>query len=322
MRVTAGVDFGGTNIKIGLVTPRGQVRHETIVPTRTWQRPAAFVEGLAMVVTRMLQREHRRCRLEGIGIGAPGLIDATRGRIHRLVNVPGGWEGIALGRLVSRRMRCVCVVDNDANVVALGEWRFGAGRGATHVVMVTLGTGVGGGLIVEGRLVRGAAGSAGEIGHVPIRPDGPRCGCGSRGCVEAFVGTRALRRRTRALIRQHPGSVLARFVARERQGLTPELLSRAARAGDRHAQTLWREVGMELGQALAGVVNLLNPERIIIGGGVANAWPWFAPSLRRTVRARAFAVPAAAARIVNAQLGDQAGVVGAASLVWEHREVA
>jgi len=317
MHVTAGVDFGGTNIKIGLVTRHGRVRQETVLPTQACRRPAAFVERVGVAVTSLLQRERRPCRLDGIGIGAPGLIDAAQGRIHRLVNVPGGWAGVALGQLMSRRLRCPCIVDNDANVVALGEWRFGAGRGAAHMVAVTLGTGVGGGLIIEGRLVRGATGSAGEVGHLPIRPDGPRCGCGSRGCVEAFVGAWALRRRAHALIRQHPGSVLAKLVARARGDFTPELLSRAARAGDRHARALWRDVGVELGQALAGLVNVLNPERLVIGGGVANAWPWFAPSLQRTVRERAFEVPARAVRIVRAQLDDRAGVLGAASLIWE-----
>ncbi len=317
MTWTVGVDFGGTNIKVGLVTTRGRTLASTVLSTRAHRTPRAFVEGVAGAIEQLAARTRQlRRRLVGVGVGAPGLIDASRGVIHRLVNVPGGWRGVPLRRMLRERLRCRCAVDNDANVVALGEWRFGAGRGTRQSVYVTLGTGVGGGLVIDGRLIRGHTGAAGEIGHMSLARNGPRCACGSRGCLEAFVGTAAILRKARRALRQRDG-VLGRIVRDSGGHVTPELISRAARAGDRAARRIWEELGADLGVGLANVVNLLSPERIVIGGGVSKAWPWFAPSLMASLQAQAFRVPARAVRVVRAQLGDVAGVVGGAVLVWE-----
>ena len=300
-----GVDFGGTNIQVGCVTATGRVARQLVLATRDHATPARFVDGLHAAIRQLTRPEGaRRTRLRGVGVGAPGLIDGSRGIIHRLVNVPGGWRGVPLARLLERRLGCPCAVENDVNVIALGEWRYGAGRGTRHSVYVTLGTGVGGGLVIDGALVRGASGSAGEIGHTTVDPEGPRCPCGSRGCLEALVGTAAILRRARQAM-PHRGR------------LSPEALSQAARGGDRAARRIWRDVGVSLGIGLSNVINLLNPERIVLGGGVANAWPWFGPSLRATVRRRAFAVPRRACRIVRASLGERAGIIGGAVLVWD-----
>lgn len=314
---TVGVDFGGTNIKVGWVTAAGRVSRHLVLATRDHATPDAFVAGLEGAIDRLATLLGFSARqVRGVGVGAPGLIDGERGVIHRLVNVPGGWPGVPLRRLLERRLGCPCAVDNDVNVMALGEWRYGAGRGTQHSVYVTLGTGVGGGLVIDGKLVRGAAGSAGEIGHAIVDPDGPPCSCGSRGCLEALIGTTAILRRARQAIRD--GSrTLAMLAGRQRGRLSPEVVSRAARAGDRAARRIWRDVGVSLGIGLSNVINLLNPERIVLGGGVANAWTWFGPSMRATVRRRAFTVPAGACRIVRASLGDHAGIVGGAILVWD-----
>ena len=299
---TIGVDFGGTNIKVGLVDAKGRVAHARLLSSNGIGRPAMFVEAVSRAVESLAQmRGLRPARLRGIGVGAPGPVDARRGVVHELVNVRG-WHDVPLRRLLAQRLRCRCAIDNDANLCALGEWRFGAGRGARALVGVTLGTGVGGGLILDGRPYRGAAGSAGEIGHTVIDAGGPRCACGRRGCLEAHVGTAAIL----AMARR----------AGLRGVLTPALVSQAARRGKAGAKRVWAEVGGWLGLGLANIVNLLNPDRIVIGGGVANAWPFFAPSLLRTVRREAMDVPAREARIVRAALGGRAGIVGAAVLVW------
>ncbi|MBI4323070.1 MAG: ROK family protein [Candidatus Omnitrophica bacterium] len=317
--VTVGVDFGGTNIKVGCVTPRGRVVRRLVLPTRAHTTPETFLDGVEGAIARLCAAlTIRRSQVRGVGVGVAGLVDGSRGVIYRLVNVPGGWEGVALRRLLERRLRCPCAIENDVNAVALGEWRFGAGRGTRHSVYVTLGTGVGGGLVVDGKLVRGIAGTAGEIGHTGVRLNGPRCACGRRGCLEAFVGTAGIVRRARQAIRAG-NRPLERLAARHGGRLSPELVSRAARAGDRAAREIWQEVGCYLGAALANVVNLLSPERIVIGGGVAGAWPWFRGRLRATVRELAFAVPARACQIVRAQLGDDAGIIGGAMLVEEGR---
>ena len=309
------MDFGGTNVKVGLVDPRGRIAATQALSSRVLSRPPRFVEGVARAVETLSRAAGvRPSQLRGVGVGAPGPVDVERGLVHFLVNVPG-WREVPLSRALERRLHCRCVIDNDVNVFALGEWRFGAGRGAHNLVCLTLGTGVGGGLMFNGLLYRGSGGAAGELGHMVINPRGNRCGCGARGCLEAEVGTAAILRMGRRAIRE--GAEPLTTLARAAHGhLTPELISEAARRGDARARRIWVEVGRWLGVGLANVANLLNPDRIVIGGGVANAWGHFAPTMRRTVRQQALAVSARAAHIVQARFGNHAGIVGAAVLVW------
>ncbi len=318
-RWAVGIDFGGTNIKLGLVSPSGRVTASAILSAKQVGRPQAFVPAAADAVKRLAASAGLTLRqLCGIGVGAPGPVDAGRGIVHLLVNVPG-WREVPLKRLLERRTGCPCAVDNDANLYALGEWRFGAGRRAQHMVALTLGTGVGGGVILGGELYHGVSGAAGEIGHMPLDPDGPRCGCGARGCLEAHVGTAAIVRLARAAIRR--GSPRLTRLARAAGGrITPALVSQAASQGDRAAREVWAAVGASLGTGIAGVINLLNPERIVIGGGVAKAWRWFAPAMRAAVHAHAMGVPARAAAIVRAKLGDEAGILGAAAAVCRDQQ--
>ena len=314
-----GVDFGGTAIKGGLVNVAGRVVASEVLPSKPYGQPSAFVKAVGACAERLLRQAGvRLAQCAGIGVGAPGSVNGARGVVHTLVNVPG-WRDVPLARRLSARLGCRCVVDNDANLYALGEWRYGAGRGARHLLCVTLGTGVGGGLILGGRLHRGAGGAAGEVGHMVIDPRGPRCGCGRRGCLEAFIGTAGILRLARRAIRQD-GGLLRRFSEAARGRLSPELISRAARQGDRGARALWREIGERLGIGLANLVNTLNPDCIVIGGGVAKAWPFFAPTLMRTVRTQAMTVPGRAVRMVPARLGSSAGILGAAVLVWSKSE--
>ncbi len=303
-RLAVGVDFGGTNIKCGLVTLSGRVVRSHTFASAACAKPAAFIECVARSVEQLAAAEGiRRSALAGIGVGAPGPVDGQRGLVQLLVNVPG-WRKVPLASRLTRRLHLRAVIDNDVNLVTLGEWSFGAGRGARNLVCLTLGTGVGGGLMIEGRLFRGSSGTAGELGHMVIDPRGPRCGCGARGCLEAHVGTAAIVRLGRAIPRQGIGP------------LTPEQITRAAERGNRRAQAVWARIGAQLGIGLANVVNLLNPDRIVIGGGVANAWRWFYPTMTHTMRAQALAVPASEVRVVRARLGNRAGIVGAAVLVW------
>jgi len=310
-----GVDFGGTNIKYGLVDRRGRVAASVSLPTRAFARPQAFIEGTVRTVERLARSAGvRTTQLRGVGIGAPGLIDGRRGVVHSLVNVPG-WREVPLAARLSRRLGVRVAVDNDANLFALGEWRWGAGRGARDLVCLTLGTGVGGGIVIGGRLYRGVRGTAGEIGHMVIDAGGPRCGCGRRGCLEALVGTAAILRLGRGAMSH--SSRLRALVRAAHGRLMPRLIGRAARAGDPAARRVWVEIGRRLGVGLANLVNLLNPERIVIGGGVSNNWTLFAPAMRKTLRAEAMDVPGRTVRVVRTALGDRAGILGAAVLVWE-----
>jgi len=315
-RWTVGVDFGGTNVKVGLVSSTGRVEAIRVLASQEVGRPARFVASVSEAVGRLSRSVGERpSTLRGVGVGVPGPVDVRRDVVECLVNVPG-WRGVPLRRLLERRLRCRCAVDNDANLAALGEFAFGAGRGAACLVCLTLGTGVGGGLVLDGSLVHGAGGAAGEVGHMVIDPRGPRCGCGARGCLEAHVGTAALLRMGRRALRQGAGP-LRRLSQASGGGLTPELLSRAARLGDARAQRIWTAFGRWLGIGVANLVNLLNPDRVVLGGGVAGAWSLFYPSLSRTVRAQALGPAVRAVRVVRARLGTRAGVVGAAVLLWE-----
>lgn len=303
-RWAVGVDFGGTNIKCGLVDRRGRVVTSLVLSTAQFGRPTAFVEGIHRAVEQLAASAGlASARLAGIGIGVPGLVDARRGIVHMLTNVRG-WREVPLASRLRARLHRPVFVDNDVNLVTLGEWCWGAGRGARVLVGLTLGTGVGGGLVLDGSLYRGAAGVAGELGHMVLDPRGPRCACGARGCLEAHVGTAAIIRMARQAGVAHHGR------------LTPERLAWMARRGQSTARAVWHQVGRLLGRGLAGIVNLLNPDRIVIGGGVANAWPLFAKALQRTIRAEAMEVPARTVRVVRAKLGEQAGIIGAAVLVW------
>ena len=309
-----GVDFGGTNTKVGLVSASGRVVRTAVFSSCDIASPARFLEAISGAAESLARSVGMRpAQLRGLCVGAPGPVDVERGVIHSMVNVPG-WREVPLGPRLERRLRCRCLIENDVHLFALGEWRFGAGRGARALVCLTLGTGVGGGLIFDGRLYRGAVGAAGELGHMVIDPRGRRCACGARGCLEAQVGTAALLSLGRRAIRQG-SEPLCSLVRQARGRLTPELLAAAARRGDRAARQVWVDIGHSLGVGLGNLINLLNPDRIVLGGGIANAWSLFSPGLLRTVRAQAMDVPARAVRIVRAQLGSHAGIVGAAVLL-------
>ena len=309
------MDFGGTSVKVGLVGPAGRIAAVRLLPTQQVRTPARFVDGIAGAVTSLIGSSGARSsRLAGVGVGAPGPVDAAGGIIHSTVNVPG-WRQVPLGPMLSRRLGCRCLVDNDANCYALAEWRLGAGRGATHLICLTLGTGVGGGLILNGSLYRGVSGAAGELGHMVVDPRGPRCGCGRCGCLESLIGTAAIVRLGRTALRRG-ARPLGRLVREANGRLMPRLVGRSARAGDPLSRQVWREIGRRLGIGVANLGNLFNPECVVIGGGIANNWPLFAPALRATVRAEAMAVPRRAVRLVRARFTDTAGIVGAAVLVW------
>ncbi len=313
---TAGIDFGGTNIKLGLVDPSGRVANVRVLSSTSVQGPSGFVDEVSAAVERLAETVRvRPTELRGVGVGAPGPVDVERGIVDSLVNVQG-WRRVRLGRLLEQRLRCPCFVDNDVNLFALGEWTLGAGRGARHVVCLTLGTGVGGGLIINGQLYRGSRGAAGELGHMVIKPHGRQCGCGVRGCLEAHVGTAAILSLGRQALRRTTGPMRLLLKEADRR-LTPRLINQAARQGDTAARGVWEEIGRLLGSGLANITNLLNPERIIIGGGVASAWRFFYPELIRTLRAQAMDISGRSVRVVRATLGNNAGIVGAAVLVWE-----
>lgn len=312
---TIGIDLGGTNTKLALVNDKGRIVTRRLILTTEYPARETFIEAISDCIKEILATRKLKLKaIRGIGIGTPGLVDSRRGIVYSLTNIPG-WDKVPLKRMLEKKTRLPVFVDNDVNLMALGEFKFGAGRGAKNLVCLTLGTGVGGGIIIDGRLYRGVTLSAGEIGHICVNENGPQCNCGGRGCLERYVGNKYIVALAARKIRQGKKTIITKLVNNDLSKVTPFILSKAARRGDELAVSIWQETGKHLGVALAGVVNLLNPEVIVIGGGVANAGKVLFDALRKTVRERAMEIPAKAVKIVRAKLGEDAGIMGAVTLV-------
>ncbi|MEK7389740.1 MAG: ROK family protein [Elusimicrobiota bacterium] len=289
--LSVGVDVGGTFVKIGLVAPDGAVLRSVQIPTEPKNGPDSFIRRLKAIVADW--------RFETIGFGLAGGVDAKKGTLVFVPNLRG-WDGYSFKKAFKIRTS----VENDANAAVWGGYAISLKKKPRTVVGVTLGTGVGGGLIIDGRLHRGATGSAGEIGHQTLELDGPRCHCGRRGCLEAYAGTAGIQRSARRLMRPPPSP------------LTPKSLAQAASDGDRGARRVWDEIGARIGQGLANIVLVLNPDAILILGGVARAGELVLKPLRRVFAAQAFQEPFQELTI-SAPADRDWGVVGAALLSRE-----
>lgn len=309
-----GVDLGGTNIRAALTDHEGHLLHDTRRPALAEQSPEATIANIRDAIAEVMQKQGVGPEgVMGIGIGLPGIMDDEQGLVFWSPNFPR-WEDVPVAREVSTRTHLPVTLLNDAKCAALGERGFGAARGARHMVMITIGTGIGGAFVVDGHLLLGPNGSIGEVGHHTIDPDGPLCGCGNHGCWERFCGRDAIVDRTVRLLQRGRPSALLQQV--ERPGdVTPALVAQAAAAGDPLAIEVIEETGFYIGIGVANLINMLNPEVFVIGGGIAQAGELLFGPVRRTVAARAVALQARTARIVPAELGDNAGVMGAVARV-------
>jgi glucokinase len=251
-----------------------------------------------------------------VGIGAAGMVDTMKGVLRFAPNL--AWRELPIADRISDELGVPCQLDNDANAAAYGEFRFGAGRGYRHMLLVALGTGIGGGIITDGRLARGAHGFAGEIGHVIVDPNGPRCGCGNVGCWEQLASGTAIGRAGRAVVREHPDSMILSLAGGDPDRVTGSIVTEAGLAGDRMAVAILSEIGIRLGQGMAGLANVLDPQIVVVGGGVIRAGDLLLEPARR---AFGDAIEAPEHRpfvpIVAAELGEDAGAVGAATLAME-----
>ncbi len=317
-KVSIGIDIGGTNVKLGLVDEKGSVLLNDTFLTKSASSKSQLLDKLVGHI-EMLRAEanHRKLKLVGIGIGAPGAIDVEHGFVYFFPNIPG-WENTPLKKILEKKLKLPVFVDNDANAMALGEFYFGAGKNVKHMIALTLGTGVGGGLVLDGKLFHGPAFSAAEIGHMVVDPDGPVCGCGNRGCIETFVGNGYFVKEVKRKLDSGEKSVLTRWL-QEGKELSPKLVQEAARAGDRFAKEQWEITGERLGTFLAGLVNLLNPEKIVIGGGVALGGDLVLEPIRKAIKKKAFPIAARFVKVLPAVLSNDAGLVGAAALAFSGR---
>ncbi len=297
--------MGGTKIAAGVVTPEGELLNEVRYPTAN--TPEGVVEGIA----RAVAEAGDGYEAGGVCLAVPGLILAQENKVIFSPNLHA-IEGIPLKDELEPEIGLPLTIENDANAAAWGEFRFGAGSEIEHLVFVTLGTGVGGGVISHGVLLRGAQGAGGELGHVTIQANGPRCKCGNRGCLEALASGSAIQRRGREVARERPDSGLGRLAAE--RGVGGEDVSRLAREGDEAAISVLEEAGMWLGVGVAGFVNIFNPEMVAVGGGAAEAGELLLKSARREVHLRARSPSRDLVEVRTATLGPESGVLGAAAL--------
>ena len=311
-----GIDIGGTNLVVGLVPEAGGEPQGLRVRATLPERGAdAVVSDLARM-TRESVREvlgtGSRDAILGVGVGSPGPVDRASGTVVESPNL--GWRNYPLKERIQELLDWPVVLDNDANCAAFGEWWIGAGQGTRSMVGVIIGTGIGGGIILEGKLVHGASDAAGELGHTTVAMTGRRCACGNYGCLEAYASGPNIAARAREGVEAGIPSLLTELVDGDLSLITAETVYEAVVAGDRYASEVMTETARILGAGIASTINVINPEAVVIMGGVTRAGPVLFDPLRTEIRRRAFKVSADACRILPASLPETAGVVGAAGV--------
>ena len=295
-----GLDLGGTNLRAASVDRAGRVLQLISRPTMAAEGREAILSAMVGAITTLRGTQGAQT-LAGIGIGVPGFIDADTGVVRNSNNL-ASLEDFPIREELSRQLNAWVILENDANAAALGELWLGAGRGVDHLLLITLGTGVGGGIIAGGKVLRGAAGMAGEIGHITVVPGGNPCGCGNRGCLEKHASATAV-------------SAMAQLMGMG-SGLSGREVFDRAVAGDERARRVFQAMGESLGIAMATLVNIFNFPLYLLGGGAAEAWEFFAPAMFAELKSRSFTYRATETRVEKAELGAQAGLYGAALLPW------
>jgi glucokinase len=307
--VVIGVDLGGTNLRTALLSPDGDVldKHkEATLASAGWKQVIArLVENIQLQRSSAVRKG---LTVTGVGVGAPGVIQMDKGIVVKSPNFPD-WNNLPLKEELEKALRVPVFIENDANAAALGEqWR-GAGRGINSMILLTLGTGVGGGIVLNNLIWQGADGMAGEIGHMTVIPEGRPCGCGNTGCLEMYASARGIVQSYREAL------------GIKDSGKAPEITSEqvylAAREGEAAARRVMKDMGRMLGIGIANLINIFNPQMIVIGGGVKDAWELFIGATHEEIMRRAFRVPAERTEIVPSLLGDDAGMVGAAAVALQ-----
>jgi glucokinase len=315
MRCFIGCDLGGTNLRVGLVdVDTGKVLHLRSTPTLARESQKAVVKRMAKAFNDILT-DHGLSPSDvgGAGIGIPGTPDIDRGVVRFMPNFEGTWPDVPLRDWLLPLTGVTAYLLNDVRAITLGEWRFGAGVGAHTVACLALGTGVGGGVVIRGELHLGMYGTAGELGHQTVDPaTDQRCGCGNRGCLEVFASGPAIAALGVKAVLKGRHTMIGELAGYDLNKITASLVAQAAARGDREACDIYRHAGHYLGVAIANIMVVVSPQRVIIGGGVARAGELLLEPARQVVRERVFMVPQAEIPIAQAQLGDDAGVIGAA----------
>ncbi len=314
------IDLGGTKIITAIISDEGEVIAKEYCLTLADEGVESVIERILSAIDHILSLKGiSSSQLDSISIAAAGVVNFNRGLITSSPNLPG-WCDVPLRDIVKKKYRVDTFLINDANAAALGEHHFGAGKGVNNLVYLTVGTGIGGGIIINGRLYSGACGSAGEIGHMTIDVNGTRCNCGNVGCLETLASGTAVAKEATRRISQGEKSSLTEIVEGKIENITAEKVLIAAQDGDSLALEVITKAATCLGVGMVNLVNIFNPEMIIVGGGVAQMGDLLLDPARQVVRERAFQLPAQVVRIVPAQLGDNAGVLGAAIFARQQKQ--
>jgi glucokinase len=309
-----GVDLGGTNIKAGIVDLQtGKLITKRSTPTRAHEGHESVMRRIADLIEELIATSgQRRTEFGGIGIGVPGVLDLEQGLVLFLPNLPGTWPNVPLARFIQDKIGLPVRLLNDARAITMGEWKFGAGRGVETLACFAVGTGIGGGLVINGELHLGIGGTAGELGHQTIDFNGPLCGCGNRGCLEAYASGPAIAAMGIKAVIQGQTTAIGALVDHDLNRITSQVISQAASQGDRVAIDIFAQAGEYIGIAAANVLASVGPRKVVIAGGVAMAGELLLNPIRSTVRQRVFIMPVDQVEILQAELGSNAGVMGVA----------
>lgn len=310
--IVLATDLGGTNLRMSAINRKGEILYRTKRDTPKSDVAHEIVLAIKEAALECLEAVKEIGIVKAIAAAVPATVSSERGIILKAPNVPA-LSGFRISATLEDELNLPCFLENDANAAAIGENWQGASKGHKNSICVTLGTGVGGGLIIDGKVLRGVDGTAGEVGHICVEPFGAPCGCGSRGCIEQYASATAIVRLTRELGYQYPKSKLP-----DKLHLSSLEIYEAGKNGDELALEVFRKQGFYLGIALSGLINVLNPEVIVIGGGAAAGWDLFIPQTLLIIRERTYREPGERVKIVRAEKGDDAGVLGAALVAFEN----
>lgn len=315
-RFAIGVDLGGTNLRVAAVNENGGLFDHLSLETQVEKGREDVVNRLTSGILELVNRWKDRYPLAGIGVGIPGIIKLKEGILLASPNLPG-WENFNIRAQIARRLNSPFFLENDANAAALGEKWIGSGKNVNHLCFLTMGTGIGGGLIFDGKIWHGVSGMAAELGHVTLYPEGRLCACGNRGCLEAYAAASAVVKAAQEILQAGTASAGLQQLAASGNKLTSALVYQLAKEGDASAREIYNQVGRALGIAIANFINIFDIDTFVLGGGAVDAWDAFEKSMFEEVARRSYVWRNDPRAILKSSLGSQAGIFGAAYLAFQ-----
>jgi glucokinase len=308
-----GVDLGGTKVKLGIVSSSGRIVKKLSVSTLANEGAEKSISQIIKGIKEL--KKGNKKNIIGIGIGSPGVVSLKKGTVEIAPNLPG-WEKVHLGKIITKEFSLPTFVENDANAAATGELIYGSGRKLNSFIMVTLGTGVGGGIIYNKKLFRGDFGAAGEIGHITIDKNGPKCKCGSFGCLETYLGNNYITKNVKEELKNNKDSKIFELIDNDLEKLSPRIINEASLLNDEFSKKVIRDLGETLGCGLASIINVFDISNIIIGGGVAGFGRPLIKATKDSIKKRVLTSLKPRVKVLQANLKNNAGIKGASSLVF------